>query len=321
MNGIVLVDTSYVVFAKYYSALSWYKLAINRNPDIATIFTSNVFKNKLAQLFENSIKRVLNHFQAADRFVVFARDCNRSFVWRREHFPNYKEGRSQNGNFNSEAFKHVFNEVIPVVLTKLRGCIIGVDGAEADDVIGVLAKHIQAEYPQTPVLVLSNDNDCIQLINEHTNVYNLLLQDVGSRRGTLTPKQFLQSRIVSGDRSDNIPSVVPRIGAKTAFKLVTEHDFETLRKMYNIENYDRNDLLMNLENIPIHLKDSIMKIFNSFDPSVFTSSTLTDDDLQEIDDVLDDICTSSNIVNSDELQQKMGSINVVVSDEQTLVDS
>lgn len=264
-RGIVIVDTSYVVFAKWYSALSWYKMSISRKPDVSSILDSTVFQNKFAQMFESSIVRVMKQANIPNALVVFAKDCNRNAVWRRQHFDNYKEGRTQNGNFNSEAFNFIYTTVVPSILTRLPGCMIGTDRAEADDVIGVLAQHVRQRSPEETVVIISNDNDCIQLVDEHTSVTNLLMQDVGARRGTLTPRQYLTSRVLAGDRSDNIPSIVPRCGPKTATRLVQEHDEPALRSMYANSHYDRNDLIMNLRRTPPDLVDDIVQRFAAFE--------------------------------------------------------
>lgn len=257
-NGTVIVDTSYVVFAKWYSALSWYKMSINRSPNIETLLESIVFQNKLASMFEQSLLRVLKQHEMPEADIVFAKDCNRHAVWRREHFDNYKEGRTQNGNFNSEAFNFVYTKVLPAIMERHGGCVIGTDCAEADDVIGVIKDHLREQYPGRRVIIVTNDNDCIQLVDEHTTVVNLFMQDVGFRRGNLTPEQYLLSRVLAGDRSDNIPSIVPRCGPKTAARLVQEHDEPTLRAMYRHSHYARNELLMNLRNTPQHLKRDII---------------------------------------------------------------
>ncbi|AUF82657.1 5'-3' exonuclease [Tetraselmis virus 1] len=261
---LLLVDTSYVVFAKYYSTLSWYKMSVNKNPEVSTLFDSSVFKNKFEDLFNMNINKLLDAHCDENTKVVFAKDCNRNLVWRRSHFTAYKESRTQNANFNSEAFSHTFGKIIPRRINRKGGVIIGTNGAEADDVIGVIHEYIRNTDTETPILIITNDNDCIQLVDDNTRVLNLVQQDVGARRGELTPRDFLRTRILSGDRSDNIPSIVPRCGPRTAAKLIAEYDAEQLKGLYGAENYDRNDLLMNMKNVPQDLKDEIITQYNTF---------------------------------------------------------
>lgn len=263
-NATVIVDTSYVVFAKWYSALGWYRASINRNPDIAGVMESAVFQSKFLSMFESGIYRIKHRFGMENADVVFAKDCSRYSVWRRTHFAEYKEGRSHNCNFNSDIFNYVYTVAIPAYLQRSPGGMIGVDRAEADDVIGVLCRHISASRPGHRVVVISNDNDCIQLASPNVTVVNLLMQDVGGRRGSLTPRQYLISRILSGDRSDNIPSVISRCGPKTAAKLVTEHDETALRDMYDPVVYGRNDLLMDLNNIPADISAAIVNAYEVY---------------------------------------------------------
>lgn len=260
-SGVVIVDTSYVVFAKWYSALSWYKSSINRHPDIGTIMDVAVFRQKISNMFETSLSRVINYTGMNGSEIVFARDCQRSSVWRRHIFNGYKDGRAMNDNFNGNVFGYVYDKIIPEILSGCTGCVIGVDGAEADDVIGVICRHVRSTRPLEKVLIISNDNDCIQLVDDGTSVVNLFLQDVGSRRGDLTPKQYLQCRILSGDRSDNIPSIVQRCGIRAVAKYVTGHDETDLREAW--PGYNANDILMNLDNTPDHIKTEIINRFDA----------------------------------------------------------
>lgn len=261
-RGIALIDTSYVVFAKWYSALGWYKTSINRHPDISVLLHSVVFKEKLSYMFEQNVIKVLTEHDMPDAFLVFAKDCSRKSVWRKNHYVNYKDGRAHSGSFNSDAFAYFYDVVIPCMLEKRRGCVIGVNGAEADDVIGVISTHMRMARPTSRIIIITNDNDCIQLVDDNTKAINLMLQDIGSRRGDLTPDQYLRSRIISGDRSDNIPSIIPRLSMKAAARVVQENDEDSLKRMYEGTFYDRNELLMNLRNTPDDISVAIIDMFS-----------------------------------------------------------
>jgi 5'-3' exonuclease len=270
---ILLVDTSYVVFAKYYSALSWYKSSINKNPDVSSVFGSAVFQKKFADMFGASVDGVIDKMCEPSALVVFARDCSRSSVWRRAHYEGYKENRAMNSTFNCEAFGHAYGQVIPQWLSRRGGGgVLGAAGAEGDDVIGVIHAHVRDGGRGDVVAILTNDNDYIQLADDRTRLVNLLHQDVACRRGGLTPEQYLRFRILSGDRADNIPSVAARCGPKTACKLVAEHDEEALRIMYG-DVYHRNDLLMNMRNVPGDIREDIVRQFLELKPLYTTISS------------------------------------------------
>jgi 5'-3' exonuclease len=254
--GAVLVDTSYVIFAKYYATLTWYKTFLDSSPDISQLMTSPLFRNKYAAAFTSGVGRICKHFGVPLDRVVFARDCSKDSVWRRRIMPSYKGSRAHNMSFNKDIFQYTYCKVIPEWIEGHRGCTIGVDGAEADDVIGVAHRLLRANSCAGQIVIISNDNDCIQLSDAGTAIVNLTLADVAKRRGSLTPQQYLESRIVAGDRSDNIPGILPRCGMKTAIRLVTSGGSLAATEEQRTA-WDKNDTLMNLRNTPADLQAAI----------------------------------------------------------------
>jgi DNA polymerase-1 len=113
--------------------------------------------------------------------------------------------------------------------------VVGVAGYEADDVIGTLA----AQHKNThDVVIVTGDMDELQLVDENVRVYTLrrgfsdtVLYDteaVEARYG-VTPQQFLVTKALKGDTSDNIAGV-KGIGEKTATDLVQK--YHTLDGIY-----------------------------------------------------------------------------------------
>jgi DNA polymerase-1 len=102
------------------------------------------------------------------------------------------------------------------------------DGFEADDVIGSVAKRA-ARNGQT-VYILTGDQDTMQLVEDHVRVLTPKsgvdgLVEYGPaevlERYGVTPEQFIDYKALIGDTSDNIPGV-PGIGPKTAAKLLQQ---------------------------------------------------------------------------------------------------
>lgn len=100
-----------------------------------------------------------------------------------------------------------------------------IDGVEADDVIGTLAK--QATEQGIPVVISTGDKDMAQLVNEHVSLINTMsnysmdIDGVKAKFG-VTPEQIIDYLTLIGDSVDNIPGV-EKCGPKTAVKWLTEY--------------------------------------------------------------------------------------------------
>lgn len=253
-DNVLLVDTSYVVFAKYYSTLSWYLAEVNPKPDFETIVADPVFAAKYESSFNSCIARIAHYRGVALCDIAFAKDCSKDTVWRRSLHSSYKSTRAHNSHFNREIFGLTYISILPAWIQRHGGAFVGAEGAEADDVLASMARVFH-QYTPRRVIILSNDNDCIQLINDRTMVVNLLNQDVGRRRGDLTPAQYLTCRLICGDRSDNIPGAVPKCGMKTAVRIVTGEVVVPV----DAERMQQNDALMNLGNIPPEVSGRVLR--------------------------------------------------------------
>ncbi len=101
---------------------------------------------------------------------------------------------------------------------------LGMDGYEADDVLGTLAARFSGE---AEVVLFTSDKDYCQLVNERTILLDpmkevkLDAKAVYDKYG-VWPNQFVDYLALVGDASDNIPGV-KSIGAKTAEALLKEH--------------------------------------------------------------------------------------------------
>ena len=98
--------------------------------------------------------------------------------------------------------------------------LLRIEGVEADDVIGTLAR--QAERAGMRVVISTGDKDMAQLVNEHISLVNTMtgiaLDTQGVRaKFEVDPEQIVDYLALIGDSSDNIPGV-PKVGPKTAVK-------------------------------------------------------------------------------------------------------
>lgn len=96
------------------------------------------------------------------------------------------------------------------ILNCLPVTVITIDKVEADDVIAYLATHIEEKSGKA--IILSNDKDFLQLVNENITVWNPLKKQLYTPTRVVEdygfhPNNFLLYRVVTGDKSDNIPGV------------------------------------------------------------------------------------------------------------------
>ena len=119
-----------------------------------------------------------------------------------------------------------------VQIAPLHACIeamgwplLIVDGVEADDVIGTLAR--QAEQQSMRCIISTGDKDIAQLVNAHITLVNTMNNEVLDETGVyakfgVRPERMLDYLMLVGDSSDNIPGV-EKVGPKTAVKWLEQY--------------------------------------------------------------------------------------------------
>lgn len=118
--------------------------------------------------------------------------------------------------------------LIKDVLSAMNIKILELEGFEADDIIGTVAR--KAEKEGIEALIITGDKDALQLVSEHTRVmitkkgiteFELYDIDKMKERYAMTPEQFIDLKGLMGDSSDNIPGI-PGVGEKTGIKLIEQ---------------------------------------------------------------------------------------------------
>ena len=126
---------------------------------------------------------------------------------------------------------------------------IELEGYEADDIIGTIAKEVDINDDFIATIV-SSDKDLLQLISDDVEVKLLKSKDyIRMNKETfyetygIDPIKMIDLKALMGDSSDNIPGV-KGIGEKTAIKLLQEYD--NLDNLYN-----------NLDNLSASVKNKL----------------------------------------------------------------
>lgn len=122
------------------------------------------------------------------------------------------------------------------------------EGFEADDVIGTISKRINRQTENLEVIILTGDQDTLQLVNGGIKVampkmgrIKEAVYDKSTVLGKfgLTPEQIIDYKALSGDPSDNIPGV-RGIGVKTATALLKQ--YTTMENIYKALDSNEDDL-------------------------------------------------------------------------------
>ena len=193
--------------------------------------------------------------------------CDSPHSWRKDHFPQYKAGRKtgrEESPLNWNQIFECFNTIKSELITKFPYKFIQVDGAEADDIIGLLSR---TESRNEKVMIISSDKDFIQL-HQYDNVYQWSPVTKKLVNG-IEPHGYLFEHILRGDKSDGIPnvlsadnSIVDGVRQKPITKKYVEnfvlHNAEISgRSETEIRNFHRNQKLIDLNETPPSLCEQI----------------------------------------------------------------
>ena len=133
---------------------------------------------------------------------------------------------------------------------------------EADDCIAISVKYLLTKYPQCHIYIITSDRDYLQLNAHNVDLYNLTYKNIAENKtSTGDSKMDLEIKIIMGDISDNIPSVFPKCGPKTAQKCVEDPEFFKKKMADNpvyYAQYELNKKLVCFDSIPEELVDEFM---------------------------------------------------------------
>jgi DNA polymerase-1 len=171
--------------------------------------------------FLNILQKIRKDYEPGYLVVAFDRKAP---TFRHREYSDYKAGRKK---MPPELAMQL--PVLKEVLDSMRVRILEIDGFEADDIIGTVARR--AEEQGFEPLIITGDRDALQLATHITKViitkkgisefevydYDAIMEKYG-----FSPEQFIDFKGLMGDSSDNIPGL-PGVGEKTAQKLILEY--------------------------------------------------------------------------------------------------
>ena len=209
-NRLFLLDAYALIFRGYYAFI--------KNPRI----NSKGMDTSAILGFTNSLFDVIK--RERPDYLAVAFDKGGSQV-RNEMFSDYKANRAE----TPEAIK-IAVPYIQSLLKALHIPVIELEGFEADDIIGTLAK--QAEKEDFQVFMVTPDKDFAQLVSENIFMYRPArmgndieiwgIPEVQKKFEIERPEQVIDYLGMMGDSVDNIPGL-PGVGDKTAKKFLAQY--------------------------------------------------------------------------------------------------
>ena len=241
---VLLIDTSYYIFHRYFGTLKWWEYQ-KKGSEYSNLHLDEEFVNAFERHIIGDMKKLQKRWKVPNENILFCLDSMRHTIWRYEHYSDYKFGRTVSTKFNSEFFPLFYK-----FLSANKFTVLNIEKLEADDVVYLSTLKIES-----PIIIITNDNDYLQIDNENIEIHNLSNPKTSNirLRSLGNPRKDLLLKILRGDSSDNILPVYPKLGIKTAEKLIELSDeelHEHLVKKNAIDNFNKNKLLISFESIP-----------------------------------------------------------------------
>ena len=210
MDKLYFLDAYALIYRSYYAFI--------KNPRI----NSKGLNTSAIIGFINTLQEVLEKEQP--KYLGVAFDPHGP-TFRSEAFPEYKAQREKTPEDITKAVP-----IIKQLLEAYRIPVIQIDGYEADDVIGTLAKKADS-IENLETYMLTPDKDYGQLVTERVKIYRprhgggyetMGPAEVCEKYDIASPSQVIDLLALMGDSADNFPGC-PGVGEKTAVKLIKDY--------------------------------------------------------------------------------------------------
>lgn len=284
MSTLACVDGSYVIYYCLYSAVNkWIsespfsdciedvdttdenfeRVDITKYPDFV-----DILKGKLIDAIFR-IKKMLDSYNTtmmSDTYgdILFVLDPEHgveSRSWRYKIYPEYKGQRKANSDKKPFDVFKVFAKCLKILRNngeferKYGIRIVSADHCEADDIIATV--FMDEENSNFNKFLVASDKDYLQIPDvTQITLENkpVVIEQPYPNLIKVTPETYLIAKILTGDISDNITQVFPKVAYKTAVKkYVSNLDFlnESLEKdAVAMEKFNRNTRLIDFGRIP-----------------------------------------------------------------------
>jgi hypothetical protein len=254
-------------------------LVSNVMQHINIVGKNDIQEDMIRHIVLNSLRSYNKQFKSKYGDLIIC--CDSKKYWRRDVFPFYKAHRRKDrekSDLNWNLIFDVFSKIREEIREYLPYRVIEVEGAEADDVIAVLAARFSQHEN---VLILSSDKDFVQL-QKYKNVtqYSPILKRFIS---TDDPHLYIKEHILKGDRGDGIPNFLSAdntfavgerqktINSKKLTEWLSSDPSKFCSTDTMMRGYKRNQMLIDLDFTPTDIKSKITEAYDECKPKTKTN--------------------------------------------------
>jgi DNA polymerase-1 len=261
---IFLIDTMSFIFRAYHAMARQRPMTTKTGvPTAATYVFVNMLRKLrddfspeyLAAVFDVGAPTIRN--QQAEAITTIRKFDIKTQTFKEAEYGGYKANRAE--------MPGDLVQQVPYIRRALEGYripILQLEGYEADDVIGTLARKAAAE--SYPVFVVSSDKDMLQLVNDKVQVLNPpkdnLICDAAKVEELLgvPPSRVVDVMALRGDSVDNIPGA-PGIGDKGSVELIKRFGSveQALDRAAEVEKKTYRESLQNNRDNILHSKQLV----------------------------------------------------------------
>jgi len=268
MKPLILIDTSYTLFYRFFATIRWYTLAFS---DEFKIYNdpkydwaiNNTFMEKYKKMYLQSIINLISKDIFFNSNLIFCMDTPLENLWKTELYCNYKITRKaliKKYNYGN-VFKYTYDNLIPQIIQNYHNIkYLQINKIEADDIIGSICLYLKSVDSQQIIYILSGDQDFLQLSRK-----NIIFINYKTKKNlSLTEDEAcenLKKKIIFGDKSDCIEGIF-----QTGYKIKKKDllDDEILNNYLNNnlkakQKYELNKKIIDFNYIPKNLYNKIIK--------------------------------------------------------------
>ena len=257
-ESIMIIDLGYLFHYRYHATKRNMMFAYKNRPDELKDIDDNLIHDTFFSHLHQQLQNITKKYKLSKNNIFFCKDDRKHNFWRTKLFPEYKANRGTADDLCLEWQAELHN------IVKNYGNFLELDECEADDIVYLLTKSIIKKYPTKQIFILASDKDYLQILDRPS----IKLID-GSGKETIgsnkdNAKIQLWTKILTGDNSDNIPSVVKGCGPKTAEKLINDTDLliEWIKEKNCIQQVIFNRSLISFKYIPTKFVDLFNQLYS-----------------------------------------------------------